>query len=86
MRCPDLKDLPVPPRGKAGWPWTEESVRLPDVMPDGRPWPKISIVTPNYNYAQFIEETIRSVLLQGYPNLGYILKSLVFGYSVMYDN
>src|SRR5262249_13974535 len=29
--------------------------------------------TPNYNQGQFIEETIRSVLLQGYPNLEYIV-------------
>lgn len=68
-----LKDLPAPPGGKTGWPWTEESQELPDLMPNGRPWPKISIVTPNYNYGNFIEETIRSVLLQGYPNLEYII-------------
>lgn len=73
MRCPTLKELPPPPPGKTGWPWTEESPQLPDAMPDGRPWPRISIVTPNYNYGQFIEETIRSVLLQGYPNLEYII-------------
>ncbi len=73
MRCPTLKELPPPPEGKTGWPWTEASLPLPDLMPDGKPWPKISIVTPNYNYGNFIEETIRSVLLQGYPNLEYII-------------
>jgi glycosyltransferase involved in cell wall biosynthesis len=42
-------------------------------MPEGSPWPRISIVTPSYNQGQFIEETIRSVILQGYPNLEYII-------------
>jgi glycosyltransferase involved in cell wall biosynthesis len=42
-------------------------------MPDGRPWPRISIVTPSYNQAHFIEETIRAILLQGYPDLEYII-------------
>jgi glycosyltransferase involved in cell wall biosynthesis len=73
MRCPILSELPPSPPDKTGWPWTEESPHLPKLMTDGSEWPCISIVTPNYNYGHFIEETIRSVLLQGYPNLEYII-------------
>ena len=36
-------------------------------------WPRISIVTPSFNQAQFIGHTIESVLSQNYPNLEYIV-------------
>ena len=35
--------------------------------------PKISVITPSYNQAEFIEATLKSVLDQGYPNLEYIV-------------
>jgi len=68
MRCPTLDELPQPPPGKTGWPWTQASK-----PPDAGPRPRITIVTPSMNQARFLEETIRSVLLQGYPDLEYMV-------------
>jgi glycosyltransferase involved in cell wall biosynthesis len=36
-------------------------------------WPRISLVTPVWNSGKYIEQTIRSVLAQAYPNLEYFI-------------
>ena len=72
MNCPNIEFLPVPPAGRTGWPWIAGAVsdisRLPP-RPSLTPWPRITIVMPCLNAERFIEEALRSVLLQGYPDL-----------------
>jgi glycosyltransferase involved in cell wall biosynthesis len=59
--------------GRSVWPWVEPISEFEETPPAGGVWPKISIVTPNFNYGHLIEGTIRSVLMQRYPNLEYIV-------------
>jgi glycosyltransferase involved in cell wall biosynthesis/GT2 family glycosyltransferase len=69
--APANKDRPF--SGQTEWPWQEGTFQYPTTLPSGRPWPKISIVTATYNQGDYLEETLRSVLSQGYPNLEYIV-------------
>ncbi|MEZ5003148.1 MAG: glycosyltransferase [Chitinophagales bacterium] len=53
------------------WPW-----QIPGNVWDEdqkKDWPKISIITPSFNQGQFLEETLRSIIFQNYPNLQLIV-------------
>lgn len=66
---PPPPDFPPAPPGRAGFPWTQ-AVAPP---PAAAAYPRISVITPSYQQGMYLEETIRSVLLQGFPNLDYIV-------------
>lgn len=47
--------------------------RIPQVKRIGGGWPKITIVTPSFQQADYLERTLRSVIDQDYPNLEYFV-------------
>ncbi len=57
---------------KTDWPWVSHGIEAINENFNIF-WPRITVITPSYNQGQYLEETIRSVLLQGFPNLEYFV-------------
>lgn len=55
------------------WPLTRAQDLFPPRPHQLAEWPRITVVTVSFNQAPYLEETLRSVLDQNYPNLEYLV-------------
>jgi len=69
MPSPILTQLPSPPPGKTGWPWTEETHLAQSSILE-KDWPRITIVTPSFNQARYLGRNYSRGFAAGLSQLG----------------
>ena len=72
MSSSETRNCPEPMNQIDGWPGNLVYDRSSGLDLSSE-LPKITLITPSFNQGLYIEKTIRSVLLQGYPNLEYFV-------------
>lgn len=68
-----ITGFPPDDQDRQGWPWNVHGNPVPPYSDDPAAWPRLTVIMPSYNQAEFIDESIRSVLLQNYPNLEFMI-------------
>jgi tetratricopeptide (TPR) repeat protein len=71
----DASQICWPMQNGTAWPRSRFDLAeaFEKLKPSGAAWPKITVITPSFNQAAYVEETILSVLNQHYPELEYIV-------------
>ena len=59
--------------GRQGWPWEPLLLEPISFAKDASSIPRISIIVPSFNQGRYLEETIRAIILQDYPNYELIV-------------
>lgn len=73
MNAQFFQELPLSSQNRTGWPWTPSSDYLIQPSHPGSSLPKISVVMPSFRQSKYLEECIRSILLQNYPDIELII-------------
>lgn len=73
MLLGNILQVPPPKAGQSGFPWNQEVPAFKYNNLDVSQYPKLSIITIVHNQQDLIEQSIRSVVLQNYPHVEYII-------------
>ena len=73
LREVQVRDLPCLGQAKPYWPWIvdDQAELAPDNSYEGLP--SFSVLVPSYQQGKFLEENLRSIILQAYPKVDLII-------------